>query len=244
VEIGEAVHYRYQDGGKYLEHVDCEAVRTEKERRKAEASYTISAGSGYGHHGYHEGQVVKADRSERGQADYPEFLYVVHCTEQYFEFDGLSFGVGDDSGYIYRAECRAATEAEAAPLKAEMKLAQDKFEAERERTRISEEIRSRGEFPDGPQPKGKRVSDRQNIYGGGDWFVVEHEWIWYVRNNGADGDNWLNNNVRTGGAGALGWRVSYDSDLARRLKEIAALVDPDGPYSVWNVGGRDDQVDR
>ena len=49
------------------------------------------------------------------------------------------------------------------------------------------------------------------------WFVIEKNVIWYIENNG-DGDSWELNNVRTGGAGAIGWKVPFDETLAGRLK--------------------------
>jgi hypothetical protein len=83
---------------------------------------------------------------------------------------------------------------------------------------IKADIKARGERPDGSNvPEGVRVHDTQNLYGGGDWFVVGSDWIWYVQNNGMDGDDWAVNNVRTGGAGAIGWRVPYDPELAAKL---------------------------
>lgn len=34
----------------------------------------------------------------------------------------------------------------------------------------------------------------------------------------ADGDNWGCNNVRTGGAGAIGWRIPFDAQIADDLR--------------------------
>lgn len=67
---------------------------------------------------------------------------------------------------------------------------------------------------------GRRLSDRQNIYGGGDWFEVTDTHLWWVLNNGADGDNWAHNNVRTGGAGAIGYKIALDPDLVNELELI------------------------
>lgn len=39
-------------------------------------------------------------------------------------------------------------------------------------------------------------------FGGGAWVLQEGNDLWYVKNNGADGDDWSQNNVITGGAGA------------------------------------------
>jgi hypothetical protein len=44
--------------------------------------------------------------------------------------------------------------------------------------------------------------------------------VWYVQNNGADGDDWSANNVRTGGAGAIGWRVGRTEELIEQLDAL------------------------
>ena len=67
---------------------------------------------------------------------------------------------------------------------------------------------------------GERLLDTQDVYGGGSWFVVTPTHIWYVRNNGMDGDNWSQNNVRTGGAGAIGCRIIYNAELAEKIREL------------------------
>jgi len=50
------------------------------------------------------------------------------------------------------------------------------------------------------------------------------KYIWYIQNNGGDGDDWSVNNVLTGGAGAIGWRVAYEQELAERLARLAGIV--------------------
>lgn len=50
---------------------------------------------------------------------------------------------------------------------------------------------------------------RENIYGGGQWWVIQEKYIWKIENNGSDGDNWSMNNIDAGGAGAIGIRVPY-----------------------------------
>ena len=60
----------------------------------------------------------------------------------------------------------------------------------------------------------------ENVYGGGEWWVIQENWIWHIRNNGHDGDNWSANNVDTGGAGAIGHRVPYSDDLADKIREL------------------------
>lgn len=60
----------------------------------------------------------------------------------------------------------------------------------------------------------------ENIYGGGKWWVIQENWIWYIHNNGHDGDNWSWNNVNTGGAGAVGVRVPYFDELANKIRKL------------------------
>lgn len=90
---------------------------------------------------------------------------------------------------------------------------------------IGREIQETGERPDGDNtPAGDRLFDTQSPYGGGDWFVAGPEFLWYVRNNGMDGDNWSWNNVRTGGAGAIGFRVPVTSPLADEIRKLASEI--------------------
>jgi hypothetical protein len=36
----------------------------------------------------------------------------------------------------------------------------------------------------------------KNPWGGGEWWVIQESWIWYVRNNGFDGDDWSGTTCR------------------------------------------------
>jgi hypothetical protein len=90
---------------------------------------------------------------------------------------------------------------------------------------IAHEIRETGERPEGTNdPVGDRLFDTQDVYGGGDWFVVGPEHLWYVQNNGMDGDDWSLNNIRTGGAGAIGYRVPASSPMAGELCRLASAL--------------------
>ena len=62
-----------------------------------------------------------------------------------------------------------------------------------------------------------------NIYGGGYRFIINDEECWFIRNNGADGDNWALNNVKTNGAGAIGWTVPYSVELEDMITEYCKL---------------------
>lgn len=76
----------------------------------------------------------------------------------------------------------------------------------------------------GHRPPGEEIYiDKNSIgYGGGTWVVIEpgENYFWYVKNNGADGDDWSHNNVQTGGAGAIGYRLPM-TDEARVLIDVA-----------------------
>lgn len=71
-----------------------------------------------------------------------------------------------------------------------------------------------GEFINNPlNPK--------NQYGGGEWFVINDKYIWYVRNNSRDGDNWDFNNVNVkGDIGGIGKRIPYNEDLANKIRGL------------------------
>ena len=91
---------------------------------------------------------------------------------------------------------------------------------------IKRDIQQRGEKPEASDgnARGERMFNTQTAYGGGDWFVVNDTEIWYVRNNGMDGDCWSANNVTTGGAGAIGRRIPRDETLVAELRELAEIV--------------------
>lgn len=41
-----------------------------------------------------------------------------------------------------------------------------------------------------------------------------------MRQNGMDGDDWSRNTIRTGGAGAIGYRIPLDDDLAAEIRAL------------------------
>lgn len=86
-------------------------------------------------------------------------------------------------------------------------------------------IQKTGIRPDGSNiVGGDRLFDTQNLYGSGEWIVINDKEIWYVQNNGMDGDDWSHNNVRTGGAGAIGWKIPYDEKVAKELRELNKII--------------------
>lgn len=169
-------------------------------------------------------QTIKIETPRENDA---KFLYVLRAFARYFREDGMSFGVGDEAGYVYDATCRAATDEESLPLREAIADIQRKRDAETLRKEIAKFIKENGMFPVVEQPVGYRVTDRQNIYGGGDWFVVGDTEVWYIQNNGRDGDWWETNNIKTGGAGAMGWVVKRTDELMSKISEFESVLDPE-----------------
>lgn len=210
----------YDDATRLTYHPDCQAAATEP------APYRLSDGSGYGCEGYAPGQVLRPPDYLREQG-YPDYVTAVRVGRRYYSEDGTQFGVGDESGYVYWAQCREATPEEIAPLRAAAEQAKRAREARRRVKEIQTMIVAQGKRPaDAGIVRGELLLDTQDVYGGGDWFVLQPEagWIWYIQNNGADGDDWSRNNVGTGGAGAIGWRIPFDEELAEELRQLAGLL--------------------
>jgi hypothetical protein len=129
---------------------------------------------------------------------------------------------GEKGCYCYY---RAATPEEISDLEKEeaMRVA-ERAEIDRRKAALAAikgHIVQTGECPAGRfRLDGEKLHNTGDLYGGGDWFVITPDEIWYVENNGADGDEWSRNNVITGGAGAVGWRVPFDAAIVKRLREI------------------------
>lgn len=92
---------------------------------------------------------------------------------------------------------------------------------------IALHIQQHGTYPDAnnklPMPDGERYDiSPWNEYGGGESIILDkqHGRIWHVKNNGGDSDDWRVNNIRTGGAGAVGRYVAYDENLAQRIRSL------------------------
>lgn len=60
-----------------------------------------------------------------------------------------------------------------------------------------------------------------NIYGGGGWLLLDSNYLYIVRNNGMDGDDWSRSNLVTGGAGAICCRVQRNSIVNQLISDIA-----------------------
>lgn len=142
---------------------------------------------------------------------------------------GLLGHEGERVCYVY---WREATEAEEADLTAR-EVAAARAAAERAEAKAALRVLEDTARGQGEQPGGANVLDgeillesdaRLRLYGGGSWWVAAEDGLWFVRNNGMDGDDWSRNNVRTGGAGAIGWRLPRDPAMEAELRRIAAAL--------------------
>lgn len=198
--------------------------------QKEAGQYTISNGSGYGGSPYKIGETIRSNRK-----DLPEYVTVIRASQRYYGEDGMSFGVGDDSGYVYTATVREATREEAAPIRAREEAKKARKQAKEMLLSIAREIRENGDRPElQGAPAGVRIDmpgNPENIHGGGEWFVIGQDRVWHVRNNGADGDDWSANNIRTGGAGAIGFAIPFDRGLAGRLVGALEAAGADIPQA-------------
>jgi len=134
--------------------------------------------------------------------------------------DAMSFGIMDmdRSGYVYYAAARPATdeEMEKAGILAVRRERLTAQEIDKARRKLMDLIKQKGDRPSGEHHLPKpfyTYNMRLAITGGGEWFVQDGNSVWYVQNNGSDGDDWSHNNVHTWGAGAIGWKTSVTPEM-------------------------------
>lgn len=181
---------------------------------KAPAAIELSGGSGYGCQGWTVGQVVRSGARAMAQGQ-PEYLMVVTAGKTYHREEGMSFGVGDDRGYIYWATCRAATEAESAGLRERLAAKQRAEARKAELQAIAEEIRQAGERPEcAAYPRGVVVEVEPRFRA----LVLADDGIWLTQYNGGDGDRWDLSNLPA----HIGWRVPRDETLVARIEAAGA----------------------
>lgn len=87
--------------------VAAERRRVEAERIAEKDLFEIRGGSGYGHQQMEKGKVYRNIRFGIADGE-PEYLFVLETEARSHQQDGMDFGVGAESGYSYRAVCRAA----------------------------------------------------------------------------------------------------------------------------------------
>jgi hypothetical protein len=132
---------------------------------------------------------------------------------------------GDTGAYYYY---RQATDEEVKEYEKKNEEI-SKLQKEREKKLATKDslqklILSSGEIPGGTTiVEGEDVINTFNIYGGGERIVRDNGYVWYIKNNGMDGDDWSRNNVSTGGAGAIGWRMRETPEIKDMLNAISDM---------------------
>lgn len=180
----------------------------------------IAKGEGYGGEPYRVGQTFFHGMDWA-------YVTVRAAWSEYYREDGMSFGVGDESGHIYFAICRPATAEEQAPLEAEWERQQERQRIRRDFERLLNTADGVYEFaPDGKEIQliGQWIKIGQGftIYGGGEEALIaaDGQSVWRVRGNGADGDNWSLSNTSHG----IGYRFEATPERLAALAALATLA--------------------
>lgn len=117
----------------------------------------LGGGSGEGCDGWTLGETLRADlpaghpdptsvwpgARQDDKGAWTGIVTVVTATSEYIREDGWSFGVGDDSGYIYSARARPATPDEAASVLAREEAAREQAAAVHEAQHLWKQIEGR-----------------------------------------------------------------------------------------------------
>lgn len=164
------------------------------------------------------GETVRDERDGRAVTG-------LKAWRKFYAGDGWSFGVMDESGYLYFSEVREATDAERQGLEQREARQARRTELEQRGTDLAlaagpdVEVPEQGQTGDLRALPGVRTSPRrQQDFATVDPYIhlrVDEPggWLWALTYNGADGDNWSYSN--------------YGTCIARRMPltaERAALV--------------------
>lgn len=127
--------------------------------------------------------------SQKGKAIVP-----ISRTRRYIREDGLSLGLNEDSGYLYRVVYREATadEKQAFETAEAERVAKEAEQARRYRAHQSlrRAIQDRGSKPDKVDPQGEEFPKRDGRRYDTTYLVVGESKVWLVEYNGRDGDCW------------------------------------------------------
>jgi hypothetical protein len=177
----------------------------------------FSRGEHYG------GDYIAAGTVMRNPRDESQIVVILDCTSQYIREDGMSFGVGDEEGYLYSYAARLATDEESAPL-----LASEAAQAERRALRdeqhqlFAHTKESGAEYSfadDGNAHKLQGIVIEDPDGKGFARWVIDGAggYIWYCHNNSADGDCWADTNTSHG----LGYRFPFDDARQAFMDRVA-----------------------
>ncbi|WP_321823559.1 hypothetical protein [Pyramidobacter piscolens] len=144
--------------------------------------------------------------------------------------DACCYGMMPDDQWVRYAYYRDATPEEIAAVEAAEEAARKAATERKARSErlyeIKSAIRKAEHYAKDVDPadlEGEIILDTFNIYGGGERFVAADKWLWYIDNNGGDGDDWSVTNVygASGTPGGIGWRIPRDESLVAELRELA-----------------------
>ena len=246
----------YETYQKYAQYIDAEIDKAleEKERKKLRSSFTVRALAG-------ELGAILADKQlpyDLYKQLKAENLIRYESREDLEEIDDFTSAPGwywkDEAVERVRKYAeRIASEKEKALAKEIVEERKRKEEEERkrkeERKQLKQELEGLLSTVNKALEKKQRIKETdyspqgeeiqhplnpRNIYGGGEWFVIEENRILHILNNGMDGDDWSLNNVRTGGAGAIGFEIPKTDEVVnalRRTKEIGEKLQDETPLS-------------
>ena len=143
--------------------------------------------------------------------------------------DACCYGMMPEDQWVRYAYYREATEEEKAELEAAEdaahKKAAEKEAREKKIYEIENKVKKAENYAQNVDPKdleGEVLLDTFNIYGGGERIIANDRWLWYIQNNGGDGDNWSMTNVygSAGYPGGIGWRIPRNEALVKELREL------------------------
>lgn len=194
------------------------------EVRLKRGKFPVSRGEGNGGRPFRKGQTLEHKRHG--------WLTVVGAKESYVAEEGMSFGVGDEEGYIYTAYCRRSTENEINRGLHKKVLREALERNDTEVFRLGRKIIINSDLPKpgseeaagqpmhDPQGKEYLSTEGKVPPGTSEKFVIERggKTVWFVKENHLDGDNWAVNNCYHGTS--VGWRVT-DRALVREVKTLA-----------------------
>jgi hypothetical protein len=178
IRVGERIEWAKGAGAR---HTRCSQEATAAQSDTSPAPIHLSGGSGYGCEGWTVGQVILSSEKRR-RAGGPDALVVVRASKQRIREDGMSFGVGEDDGYAYSADCRAAT-AEELRAVIDTRTHGQALEANREidRKRLFADFEAAGYLPEAEADQLAAAHGAESILlvvgtnGGRRWVLVEAE---------------------------------------------------------------------
>jgi len=166
-------------------------------------------------------RVPDCDVSEDNTMVYNGRVYEAIDSKYVKEDDGEYSGCYCDEHFEFK--CIDITETEKGK-----KMLADIEAAKAEKAKITEmkkDIQENGVEAIGDIPEGEIILNTFDNYGNGEMIVKTETEVWYIRNNGADGDDWSRNKIKTGGAGGYGWKILIaDKKRKEKIKRINEII--------------------